>query len=93
MSVQDHARLFGGTAVPGNLVEQWKVLKACSAANKDHHHAGCQYLPTGGSTPDGIDYDCDIVIVSTVRIARIRIFNKGRQVKCILATGEGQGDN
>src|SRR5208337_2931014 len=37
---------------------------------------------TGGSTPDGDDYDRDIVIVSTPRIAKLRLIDHGRQVIC-----------
>ena len=37
---------------------------------------------TGGSTPDGSEYDRDIVIVNTLRIAKIRLISEGRQVIC-----------
>jgi D-lactate dehydrogenase len=67
---------------PGNLVEQWRVLKACVAANKIIIMQAANTGLTGGSTPDGSDYDRDIVIVSTLRIARIRLINEGRQVIC-----------
>ena len=67
---------------PGNLVEQWRVLKACAAANKIIIMQAANTGLTGGSTPDGSDYDRDIVIVSTLRIARIRLINEGRQVIC-----------
>ena len=67
---------------PGDLVEQWKVLKACIAANKIVIVQAANTGLTGGSTPDGSDYDRDIVIVSTLRIARIRLINGGRQVIC-----------
>lgn len=67
---------------PGNLVEQWRVLKACVAYNKIILMQAANTGLTGGSTPDGCDYDRDIVIVSTLRIARIRLINEGRQVIC-----------
>jgi D-lactate dehydrogenase (quinone) len=67
---------------PGNLVEQWKVLKACVASNKIIIVQAANTGLTGGSTPDGSDYDRDIVIVSTLRIAGIRLINKGRQIIC-----------
>jgi D-lactate dehydrogenase len=38
---------------------------------------------TGGSTPDGSDYDRDVVIVSTLRMAKIRLIGDGRQVICL----------
>jgi D-lactate dehydrogenase len=67
---------------PGNLVEQWRVLKACVASNKIIIMQGANTGLTGGSTPDGSDYDRDIVIVSTLRIAKIRLIKEGRQVIC-----------
>jgi D-lactate dehydrogenase (quinone) len=67
---------------PGNLVEQWRVLKACAAANKIIIVQAANTGLTGGSTPDGGDYDRDIVIVSTLRIARIRLIREGRQAIC-----------
>jgi D-lactate dehydrogenase (quinone) len=67
---------------PGNLVEQWRVLKLCVAANKIIIMQAANTGLTGGSTPDGSDYDRDIVIVSTLRIARIRLIKKGHQVIC-----------
>jgi len=51
---------------PGNLVEQWRVLKACVASNKIIIMQGANTGLTGGSTPDGSDYDRDIIIVSTL---------------------------
>jgi D-lactate dehydrogenase len=67
---------------PGNLVEQWRVLKACAAANKIIIMQAANTGITGGSTPDGSDYDREIVIVSTMRMAKIRLINDGRQVIC-----------
>ena len=67
---------------PGNLVEQWRVLKACVASNKIIIMQAANTGLTGGSTPDESDYDRDIVIVSTLRIARIRLIKEGRQVIC-----------
>jgi len=67
---------------PGNLVEQWRVLKACVASNKIIIVQAANTGLTGGSTPHGSDYDRDIVIVSTLRIARVRLIQEGRQVIC-----------
>ena len=67
---------------PGSLVEQWRVLKACAAANKIIIMQAANTGITGGSTPDGSDYDREIVIVNTMRMARIRLINEGRQVIC-----------
>jgi D-lactate dehydrogenase len=38
---------------------------------------------TGGSTPDGNDYDRDIVIVSTTRIKKVYVIEQGSQVVCL----------
>ena len=67
---------------PGNLVEQWRVLKACVKANKIIIVQAANTGLTGGSTPSGDDYDREIVIVNTLRVARIRLINEGRQVIC-----------
>jgi D-lactate dehydrogenase (quinone) len=49
---------------PGSLVEQWGVLRACTAANKIIIMQAANTGITGGSTSDGGDYDREIVIVS-----------------------------
>jgi D-lactate dehydrogenase len=67
---------------PGNLVEQWRVLKACVEANKIIIMQAANTGLTGGSTPSGDNYDRDIVIVNTLRIVGIRLINEGRQVIC-----------
>jgi D-lactate dehydrogenase len=67
---------------PGNLLEQWRVLKTCVASNKIVIVQAANTGLTGGSTPDGDGYDRDIVIVSTLRIARIRLIKNGEQVIC-----------
>ncbi|WP_246038977.1 D-lactate dehydrogenase [Peristeroidobacter soli] len=67
---------------PGTLVEQWRVLQACVRANKIVIVQAANTGLTGGSTPDGEGYDRDIVIVNTLRIARVRLIDQGRQVIC-----------
>jgi D-lactate dehydrogenase len=68
---------------PGALVELWKVLQACAAANTIVILQAANTGLTGGSTPDGADYDREIVIISTLRIAKIRLIDEGRQVICL----------
>jgi D-lactate dehydrogenase len=68
---------------PGSLVEQWRVLRACAAANKIMIMQAANTGLTGGSTPDGSDYDREVVIVSTLRMAKIRLIGDGRQVICL----------
>jgi D-lactate dehydrogenase len=67
---------------PGTLVEQWRVLKVCAAANKIIILQASNTGLTGGSTPNGSDYDRDIVIVNTLRLSKIRLIDEGRQVIC-----------
>ena len=69
-------------ARPGTLVEQWKVLQACVTSNKIIIIQAANTGLTGGSTPNGSDYDRDLVIVSTLRIAKIRLINEGSQAIC-----------
>lgn len=67
---------------PGCLVEQWRVLAACVAARKIVIVQAANTGLTGGSTPDGANYDRDVIIVSTRRMNRIRLIKEGRQVVC-----------
>ena len=68
---------------PGSLVEQWRILKICAAAQKIVIMQAANTGLTGGSTPDGDQYDRDIVIVSTTRVNRIHLLDGGRQVVCL----------
>jgi len=67
---------------PRTLVEQWRVASACIASNKIVIMQAANTGLTGGSTPCGSDYDRDIVLVSTLRIDRIRLINGGSQAIC-----------
>ncbi|MEJ8812861.1 D-lactate dehydrogenase [Variovorax ureilyticus] len=73
-------------ARPGTLVEQWRVLRACVEARTIIITQASNTGLTGGSTPDGNDYDRDVVIVSTTRIRRVHLLDGGRQVVCIGGT-------
>jgi D-lactate dehydrogenase (quinone) len=68
---------------PGTLVEQWRVLNACTAAGKIVIMQAANTGLTGGSTPDGDQYDREIVIISTLRIAKIQLIDRGRQAICL----------
>ncbi len=68
---------------PGSLVEQWRVLKACVQANVIVIAQASNTGLTGGSTPDGDDYDRDVVIISTLRIKKVYLIGGGRQVICL----------
>jgi D-lactate dehydrogenase len=71
---------------PGTLLEQWRTLAACVAARAIVITQASNTGLTGGSTPDGNDYDRDVVIVSTTRIRRVHMIGGGRQVVCIGGT-------
>ena len=70
-------------ARPGSLVEQWKLVSACAAAGKIVIMQAANTGLTGGSTPDGDDYDRDIVIINTRRLTGIQVIEDGRQVICL----------
>lgn len=76
-------RFGGGGALcvvqPGSLVEQWRVVKACVAANKIVILQAANTGLTGGSTPYGA-YDREIVIINTMRLTGIRLIREGKQV-------------
>lgn len=73
-------------ARPGTLLEQWQVVKACIAAQKIVIMQAANTGLTGGSTPDGHDYDRDIVIISTLRMNKVQVIQNGRQVLCFPGT-------
>ncbi|MEM6375954.1 MAG: D-lactate dehydrogenase [Pseudomonadota bacterium] len=76
-------RSGGGTAIavvqPGTLLEQWRVLQACVAADKIVIIQAANTGLTEGSTPSGT-YDREAVILSTSRMDQIQVLQKGRQV-------------
>jgi len=67
---------------PSSLVALWRIVKACVAADKIVIMQAANTGLTGGSTPDGDDYDRDIVIVNTLRMNKIQLINHGEQVLC-----------
>lgn len=67
---------------PGSLVEQWRVLQACVAADHIVIVQAANTGLTGGSTPDG-EYDRPVVIISTTRISGIHLLRGGEQVLCL----------
>jgi D-lactate dehydrogenase (quinone) len=68
---------------PGSLVEMWRSLRACSEAGKIVLMQAANTGLTGGSTPDGDTYDREIVIISTLRVAKIHLIRGGKQVICL----------
>ncbi|WP_111494845.1 D-lactate dehydrogenase [Marinobacter bohaiensis] len=68
---------------PGTLLEQWQVLQAAVAADCIVIMQAANTGLTGGSTPDGDDYDRDIVLISTRRMDGVQLINQGEQVVCL----------
>lgn len=67
-------------ARPGSLVEIWRVLKLCVDADVAVIMQAANTGLTGGSTPDGKEYDRPLVIISTMRIDDIQLVNQGKQI-------------
>lgn len=65
---------------PGSLLELWRVLSACVAADKIILMQAANTGLTEGSTPSGNDYDRDIIIISTLRLDKLHLLDKGDQV-------------
>lgn len=78
---------------PATLLEQWKILQACVEADVIVLTQAANTGLTGGSTPDGNDYDRDIVIVNVMRINVIRPINNNEQVVCLPGSTLNQLEN
>ena len=65
---------------PGTLLDLWRVLAACVEADKIILMQAANTGLTEGSTPNGNDYDRDIVIISTLRLDKLHVLDKGEQV-------------
>lgn len=68
--------------LPSDLLEQWHVLQTVTAAGCIVIMQAANTGLTGGSTPDGDDYDRDVVIISTRRLSGIQVIHEGKQVVC-----------
>ncbi|MEX5411856.1 D-lactate dehydrogenase [Atlantibacter hermannii] len=65
---------------PGSLLELWRVLQACVNADKIILMQAANTGLTEGSTPNGNDYDRQIVIISTLRLDKLQLIDNGEQV-------------
>jgi D-lactate dehydrogenase len=65
---------------PGTLLELWKVLQACVAADKIIILQAANTGLTEGSTPSGT-YDRDVVLINTRRMDKLTLLNDGSQVQ------------
>ena len=68
---------------PGSLVEQWQVLQACIESDRIIIAQAANTGLNGGSTPDGDDYDREVVIVNMMRLNRLQLLDGGKQVICL----------
>lgn len=67
---------------PARLSAFWLALQACHAHGRIVILQAANTGLTGGSTPDGDDYDRPVVVISTLRMAMIHLVDGGRQVVC-----------
>ena len=76
-------RSGGGKAIavvcPGTLLEQWRVLELCVAANVIIIMQAANTGLTEGSAPSGV-YDRDVIVLSTNRMSKIQIIQNGKQI-------------
>ncbi len=81
-------RFGSGEAIvvrPGSLLEAWRVLQCCVARSVIIIMQSANTGLTGGSTPNG-DYDREVVVINTLRIAGLHLIDGGRQVVCLPGT-------
>ncbi len=64
---------------PGSLLEQWKVLEACHAADKIVIVQASNTGLTEGSTPKG-GYERDVVLINVSRMDSLHLLQDGQQV-------------
>ncbi|MGY2912180.1 D-lactate dehydrogenase (quinone) [Ewingella americana] len=67
-------------ALPSSLMEMWQLLKVCVAHDVIILMQASNTGVTGGSTPDGNDYDREIVIISTRKINGLHLLDDANQV-------------
>ena len=77
-------RFGSGSAIavlkPGTLLELWQALRHCVEHDVIVVMQAANTGLTGGSTPNGDDYDRDVVVINTMRIDAIQIIAEGRQI-------------
>ncbi|MEO1092676.1 MAG: D-lactate dehydrogenase [Pseudomonadota bacterium] len=65
--------------LPASLVQLWRVLEACVAANKIIIMQAANTGLTEGSTPNGA-YDRDVVVINTLKLDGLHVLDEGRQI-------------
>lgn len=66
--------------LPQTLLQLWQVLQVCVAEDAIILMQASNTGVTGGSTPDGNDYDRDLVIVSTRLLTGVQVIDNHQQV-------------
>ncbi len=64
---------------PHSLLELWRVLKACVAADRIVIMQAANTGLTEGSTPNG-SYDRKVVVINTLRLDKIHVIRAGQQI-------------
>lgn len=65
---------------PSSLLEIWQLLRVCTDADLAIIMQAANTGLTGGSTPDGKDYDRPIIIINTMRIDQIQLIDNAKQI-------------
>lgn len=65
---------------PASLLETWQALVLCHSSDVAIIMQAANTGLTGGSTPDGSDYDRPIVIINTMRISQIQLIDDAKQI-------------
>ena len=77
-------RVGGGAAsavlLPSTLMQLWKTLEMCVAYDKIIIMQAANTGITGGSTPNGDDYNRDLVIINTLKLDQLILLDGGVQV-------------
>ncbi|MXP57349.1 D-lactate dehydrogenase [Pantoea sp. Taur] len=66
--------------LPQNLLQLWQSLQICVAQDAIILMQASNTGVTGGSTPDGNDYDREVVIISTRQLKGVQVIDQARQV-------------
>jgi D-lactate dehydrogenase len=65
---------------PEKLIEMWEVLELCVKNDLIIIMQAANTGLTGGSTPDGKNYDREIIIINTINLKDIHVINDGKQI-------------
>jgi len=80
-------------ALPASLLEMWHLLQACVAHDVIMLMQAANTGVTGGSTPDGNDYDREIVIISTRKLNGLHLIDNAHQVLAFPGTSLTELEN